>query len=152
MARGPRTQAISPRNRRVARSPRSKHLRAPNSRVIQREKSRPREDFLVKSNSLTHLSNQDLTSALAAAAARERISTAELVAYIAEFDARGLYRPAGYPSMHQYCEAVLGLSPDSAYKRIQVARAAREFPQLVEALEDGCVHLTGANLLAPLPE
>jgi 5-methylcytosine-specific restriction endonuclease McrA len=103
----------------------------------------------VKSNSLTRLSNQDLTSGLAAAAARERTSTAELVAYIAEFDSRGLYRPAGYPSMHLYCESVLGLSQDSAYKRIQVARAARHFPQILEALEDGRLHLTGANLLAP---
>jgi len=117
--------------------------------VIQRAKSRPREDFLVKTNSLTRLSNQDLTSGLAAAAARERTSTAELVAYIAEFDARGLYRPAGYPSMHLYCESVLGLSQDSAYKRIQVARAARVFPPILEALEDGGLHLTGANLLAP---
>lgn len=102
----------------------------------------------MKSNSLSRLSNQDLTSGLAAAADRERTSTAELVAYIAEFDARGLYRPAGYPSMHRYCEAVLGLSPAAAYKRINAARIARQFPVVLQALGDGRLNLTAVNLLA----
>ena len=103
----------------------------------------------MKSHSLSRLSNQDLTSGLAAAAARERASTAELVAYIAEFDARGLYRPAGYPSMYLYCESVLGLSPAAAYKRITAARMAREFPSILQALGEGRLNLTGLNLLGP---
>ena len=102
----------------------------------------------MKSYSLTHLSDETLTRGLAAAASRERATTAELIAYIAEFDARGLYRPAGYPSMHLYCEAELRLSPSAAYKRITAARVAREFPVVFAALADGRLNLTAVNLLA----
>ena len=94
--------------------------------------------------------DRTLKCALATAAAQDRASTALLVAHIAEFDARGLYRPAGYSSMHLYCEHELHLSKDATFKRIQVARAARVFPSIFEALADGRLHLTGAkaNLLA----
>ena len=98
--------------------------------------------------SLTHLSDGALACGLFAAAAQDRTSTADLVAHIAEFDARSLYRPAGYSSMHLYCEHELYLSKDAVYKRIQVARAARDFPVIFEALADGRLHLTAVNLLA----
>src|SRR5205823_4970104 len=38
---------------------------------------------------------------------------------------------------------------DAAYKRIQAARLAREFPVVFELLADGRLHLTGVGLLAP---
>ena len=82
--------------------------------------------------SLTHLSNEVLRRELTTKAATEKEATAELLAHIAEFDARKLYLPAAYGSMLTYCVGELGLSEDSAKKRIQVARASREFPG------DGC--------------
>jgi len=60
-----------------------------------------------------------------------------------------LYVPAGYPSMHAYCVDALHLSEDAAYKRIQAARAARQFPTLFVALSEGRLHLAAVCLLAP---
>ena len=77
------------------------------------------------------------------------VTTAALLAHIAEVDARRLYVPAGYPSMHAYCVEELRLSEDAAYKRIQAARAARQFPALFVAVAEGRLHLAAACLLAP---
>ena len=51
--------------------------------------------------------------------------------------------------MYAYCVEELRLSGDAAYKRISVARTAREFPDCFTALEDGRVHMTAVLLLAP---
>ena len=99
--------------------------------------------------SLSRLGDRKLLRDLAAAVARECISTAEVLLLIAEVDARRLYLSAAYPCMREYCVGELHLSVDAASKRIQVARAARQCPVLFEALVDGRLHLTGARLLAP---
>ena len=99
--------------------------------------------------SLTHVSDAALARDLAAAVAHDRASTANLLAHIAEFDARQLYLPAAYPSMHSYCVHELGLSEDAAFKRIQAARAALRFPALFPAVADGRLHLAAVCLLAP---
>ncbi len=98
---------------------------------------------------LVHLRDEVLLRDLAALVARDRVTTATLLAHIAEVDARRLYVPAGYPSMHAYCVDELRLSEDAAYKRIQAARAARQFPALLGALADSRLHLAGVCLLAP---
>src|SRR5258706_8496133 len=98
---------------------------------------------------LTHLSDAALLRDLAALITRDRITTAALLAHIAEVDARRLYLPAGYSSMHAYCVDELRLSEDAAYKRIQAARAARQFPAIFAALAEGRLHLAAVCLLAP---
>jgi hypothetical protein len=99
--------------------------------------------------SLKHLSNEVLRRELSTAAARERGATADLLAHIAEFDARKLYLPAGYDSTYAYCVGELRLSEHAAGKRIHAARAALECPAVFEALADGRVHLSAVVLLAP---
>ena len=74
--------------------------------------------------SLTHLSDHALLHDLATLVARERATTAEVLAHIAEVDARRLYVPAGYPSMYCYCVQELHLSEEAARKRI-LRRARR---------------------------
>ena len=91
----------------------------------------------MRSYSLTHLSDTVLLRDLAALIAHDRVTTAAVLAHIAEVDARRLHAPAGYPSMHAYCVGELRLSEDAASKRIQAARAARQFPALLDALADG---------------
>src|SRR2546428_12807578 len=103
----------------------------------------------MRSWSLTHLSDGELRRDLSSAVARERTSTAVLLAHIAEFDARKLYVAEGYASMQAYCVGALKLSRDATWKRTQAARAALRFPQLLEALADGRLHLSGACLLVP---
>jgi 5-methylcytosine-specific restriction endonuclease McrA len=96
-----------------------------------------------------HLADAELLRLLANLVAEGRENTARTVAVIAEVDRRELYVPAGYSSTMAYCVEKLGLSDDAALKRIQVARAARECPALLEWLADGRLHLTGARLVAP---
>jgi hypothetical protein len=103
----------------------------------------------MRAYSLAHLSDTVLLRDLAVLVARDRATTAALLAHIAEVDARRLYLPAGHPSMHAYCVDELHLSDGATYKRIQVARAARQFPVLFAALAEGRVHLTGLLLLVP---
>jgi hypothetical protein len=51
--------------------------------------------------------------------------------------------------MHAYCVGALGLSEDSAWKRIRVARLARAFPEVLDMIADGRVHLSAVVLLSP---
>ena len=99
--------------------------------------------------SLSHLSDHILLRDLSALVARDRANTASLVAHIAEVDARRLYLSAGFPSMYACCVEELHLSEDAAFKRIQAARCARQFPILFTALADGRLHLSAVCLLAP---
>src|SRR5512132_236564 len=96
--------------------------------------------------SLAHLADRSLLDALHALVAKDRATTAELIAHIAEVDRRQLYRRAGCDSMRTYCVERLGLSEDSASRRIHAARAGRRFPVIFEALAGGQVHLTAVNL------
>ncbi|MEO6463567.1 MAG: hypothetical protein ABIP29_10880, partial [Candidatus Eisenbacteria bacterium] len=77
---------------------------------------------------LSHLSDANLTSDMRASVSHEQAAVAVAIAHIAEFDARRLHVPAGYPSMHAYCVGEFGFSDSAAYKRITVTRAARQFP------------------------
>jgi 5-methylcytosine-specific restriction endonuclease McrA len=99
--------------------------------------------------SLTHVPDPTLLRDLRALLARERATTAELLAHLAEVDTRHLYAAAGYPSMFAYCVDALRLSVDAAYKRIQAARTARRFPVIFSAVADGRLNLSGVVLLAP---
>jgi hypothetical protein len=99
--------------------------------------------------SLFHLSDGALRHELIAASGRARSATASEIAHIAEFDARRLYAPEGYPSMFAFCVQVLELSEDAALKRIQAARTAREFQVIFEMLADGRLSLSVVCLLAP---
>ena len=103
----------------------------------------------MKRYSLSHLANDVLLRALHAIVAKDRETTAELLAHVAEVDQRGLYLPAAYPSMSAYCVGELRMSEDAAYKRIQAARAARDFPAIFAAVADGSLHLTAVVRLAP---
>jgi hypothetical protein len=96
-----------------------------------------------------HLSNQELIAALPPLVRRESHAIAELVAHLAEVDARRIYRDQAFPSMHQYCVDALHLSEGAAYKRIAAARTARRFPVILEMIAGSRLHLSAVCLLAP---
>jgi len=98
---------------------------------------------------LSHLADQVLLRDLAALVARDRTTTAALLAHLAEVDERRLYLPAAHPSMFSYCVHVLHLSEQATYKRIRVARTARQFPAIFTAIAEGRLHLSGVILLTP---
>jgi len=74
---------------------------------------------------------------------------AELLAHLGEVDARRLYLEEGCSSMFVWCQRALHFAEGVAYKRIQAARAARQFPEILEAVRRGDLHLTAVGLLAP---
>jgi hypothetical protein len=80
----------------------------------------------------------------------EQNAMAKVIAHIGEVDKKQLYREAACSSMFIYCTERLNYSEPTAAKRIQVARAARQFPLILSYLESGKIHLTGVRLLCPL--
>lgn len=63
---------------------------------------------------LTRVSDAALIRDLEALLAKERHLEAELLAHIAEVDARKLYAERGFDSMFRYCTEELGLSESTA--------------------------------------
>jgi hypothetical protein len=108
----------------------------------------PKDRLTMRTWTLKHLPNAVLLRDLALLVTRDRSTTAALLAYLAEFDARRLYAPAGYDSMHAWCVAVLRFSDDAAYKRIRAARTARDFPAIFDAVATGRLHLTAVCLVS----
>jgi hypothetical protein len=104
----------------------------------------------MRSYSLRHLDDATLSREFPVVMTQDRAMTARSLAYIAEFDHRRLYVPAGYESMFAYCVQGFGLSEDEAYKRIRAGRAALQFPSIFTLLADGRLHLTAVRYLAPL--
>ena len=95
-----------------------------------------------------HLSDAALEAELKALARGEQEATARLISRLVEFDARRLYLPAGFSSLFNYCCVVLHLSEPAAYNRIEVARTARRFPDIVRMLGEGSLSLATVRLLA----
>jgi len=102
-----------------------------------------------------HLSDPALLRTLTEDLARENGVSAQVLADLAEVDARRLYLPAGFPSMFEFCLRELRFSREKAYKRIRAARTARRFPAIFELVGSGrlshcavvmlAAHLTGDN-------
>ena len=99
--------------------------------------------------SYANLSDHELVAETKRLAFEERRATAALIRSLMELDARRLYLAEGCASLFTYCTDVLHLSEDAAYNRMEVARAARRLPAILDALEDGALTLTSARRLAP---
>lgn len=95
------------------------------------------------------LSDQELLVQLQVLVHQEREVTVALIAHLAVLDERGLHLAEGYPSLFSYCTQALHLSEHAAFGRIAAARAARQFPMLLEMLAGGSLTLTTVGLLAP---
>jgi hypothetical protein len=96
------------------------------------------------------LSDAALVARVRTLAEHERHVTADLIASLAELDARRLYLGAGCSSLFTYCTEVLHLSEQAAYGRVGAARAARRFPLILARLAEGAITLTTVCLLAPV--
>jgi len=76
------------------------------------------------------------------------VTTAEMLALIAEVDRRGSFRGEGFSSMYKYCVEKLRMSEDVACKRILTARAARRLPAILPAIADGRLTISTVALLS----
>ena len=98
-------------------------------------------------NTPAKMSNIELLSATLSTARDERRATAELLALLAEVDARRLYLGEGCSSLFAYCTQVLHLSEHAAFHRIEAARAARQYPVILELVAAGDLTLTTVAML-----
>ncbi len=99
--------------------------------------------------SFTHLPDHVLASEMDSHLKSSRMDSTVLLAKLAEFDARRMYEPAGYPSMRRYCVDKYGMDEDEAHRWIRVARTAHQFPMIFAALADGRLTQTAVLVLAP---
>ena len=96
------------------------------------------------------LSDHDLLDRIAALAGKERETSAELVAHLAALDARPSSTPRSVMARSSAtARACLHLSEDAACNRIDVARACRRFPVILDGLASGALSLTTVRLLRP---
>lgn len=100
-------------------------------------------------SSVQQLSDKSLLDETIRLVATERGATVDLIAALAEVDARRLYLGESCASMFVYCTRVLHLSEHAAYDRIEAARLARRLPVVLEQLASGSLTLTNLRLLAP---
>jgi hypothetical protein len=73
---------------------------------------------------------------------RDRRCEVRLLMYLAEVDERRLFLQQGFSCLIRYATAVLRMSGQQAYLRIQAARLARRFPVVLEMLAEGAVSLS----------
>ena len=99
--------------------------------------------------SFADLSDEQLVAEVKRLAGAERRATAGLIRALMELDGRRLYLGEGYSSLFTYCIHALHLAEGAAYNRIEAARAARRFPEILDSLEDGSLTMTTVRLLAP---
>jgi hypothetical protein len=104
---------------------------------------------IMQDNELRSIPDDELLRRLAEMLRQSRRVEADLVAHVAEVDARRLYARSASPSMFAYATEVLHLSEAEAYLRIAAARASREHPILLAMLADGRLHLTAIAKIAP---
>jgi hypothetical protein len=106
-------------------------------------------EVLMTQAEIRQFSDERLLAETERVAAKERRSTAELLALLMEVERRGVHVAMGYSSLFVYCTRALRLSEQAAYSRITAARAARRFPILRECLAEGALTLSSVGLLAP---
>jgi hypothetical protein len=97
----------------------------------------------------SELPDADLIVEVGRLAGSERRATGDVIRCLMEFDTRRLYLGEGYPSLFAYCTRVLNYSEHAALNRIEIARASRQYPRLLELVACGDIHLSGARLLVP---
>ena len=121
----------------------------PSHAICARRKTRSYIEWVTNRHPLNRLSDDALLRRLSELVQNSRRVEADVIAHIAEVDARKLYREQAAFSMFSYCTDVLHFSEHEAYLRISAARAAREHPVLLGMLAGGRIHLSGISKLAP---
>ena len=100
-------------------------------------------------NPFRNLDDQPLLDAAKRLTTEERCATAALLRALMEIDTRRLFLGEGCASMFVWCTQVLHLAEGAAYNRIEAARAARDYPVILELFEQSAITLTAVRLLAP---
>jgi hypothetical protein len=98
--------------------------------------------------SVQRLRKHQLLRDFSSLVARDRWTTARMLAYIGEIDRRKLYLERAYPSMFAFCTKRFRMSEAIAAKRIRAGRAGHRFPCILRMVRRGELHLSGVHQLA----
>ena len=85
---------------------------------------------------------------LKAAWKRERTALAEFLVALAIVDKERLCLDEAYSSLSHFLQEGMGLSRSSALKRINACRLVVRFPQFLEKVREGRLHLSALMLIA----
>jgi hypothetical protein len=88
------------------------------------------------------LSDDELLRGLQQIVGSERRAVAQVLAHLAEVEARKLHLRIGCSSLYDYCLRHLALSEGEAFRRMTGARVARRFPRILRMIENGDLHLS----------
>src|SRR5688572_5091421 len=96
---------------------------------------------------LAALSDDDLLSRIDRLAGLGWRVDARLIAYLAEVESRSLHLEKAYSSLQDFCIRRFGMSEGEAFRRMTAARLVRRFPNIVERIAHGEIHLSALVLL-----
>ncbi len=91
--------------------------------------------------------SRQLLATLKTTSSQTAKATAAMIKALADVDAQKAWADTAYPSLFAYCRGELNWSEAVIKKRITAARATRRFPQLLDELESGALHLSAVSLL-----
>jgi 5-methylcytosine-specific restriction endonuclease McrA len=133
--------------------PPSQAIRTPRIRKTPTARAPEALNFPGYAASMTHdldqLSDDVLLTSLKRLTGTANELTAQLLAHLAEVEARGIHRNMACATLYVYCVYELRMSEDEAQRRCRAARLCRQFPVLFDMLADASIHLTGILLLGP---
>ncbi len=98
-------------------------------------------------NNVGDLSDEELLARLREHVGKGHVWHAQLIAYLAEVEARRLDRLHACSSIWDFCIRKLGMSESEAHRRITAARIVRRFPHVLGHIERGEIHLCGLYAL-----
>ena len=75
--------------------------------------------------------------------------TGRMLAHLVELEQRLLHLELGYCSLFSYCVEALRMSEGTAGRRVTAARVCRRFPEVLERIARGDLHLCAVCALAP---
>src|SRR6478752_5502204 len=99
---------------------------------------------------LSHLSDGEVLAGTRRLVGASNQLFADLLAHLAEVEARGIHRAKACASLYTYCIYELRFSEDAAFRRASAARFVKAFPALFDAVASGELHLTGLLMLGAM--
>lgn len=93
------------------------------------------------------LTDDELVSQLTSLCLQGRRLNARIIALLVEVETRRLAAKNACGSMWDFCVERLGMSHGETSRRLNAARLVRRFPQLLERIERGEIHLSSLKIL-----
>lgn len=101
----------------------------------------------MSTSALSSLSDSDLLGSARALNGTACLTLAEIIAHLVEIEDRRLHVTSGCRSMFYFCIRRLGFHEGETARRLALARLARKFPSIIDAIGSGRVHMTNVLLL-----